>query len=335
MRARLGWALCTALLAPVAIMCGGRAAVDSAGHDGGTGVDGRVLVDSSLFDDVRRTPDCGHIGTVLGGEVYVGAWQYSASQQAFSPAPTCDALHPGNKRITVKDFLLMNEPATNACYFECVNEGICAPPSHDVADPNPLPWDDPHRAGEPAYLDYPTASAFCAWIGGYIPSLAQLLLAAQTDAPTPSVAAMTDAAIGCDGSTTSSQICQQISQMDLSNPNNGLYDVGKVTRDCGPYWHCDLFGDGSEWTRTFVNFTSTEFCSLPDGAPDFVTFGTAQYTTVQFATDVLAALREAQVSGSATMAPGTVDPSTVSYQRGFRCAFDSILGAGTPTTWAD
>jgi formylglycine-generating enzyme required for sulfatase activity len=311
-------------------MCGGTT-INDRGGDGGNGGDDDAISgddggspDSPLWDDVLRIPACGQYLTVPAGNVYVGAWDYNATNPAFTPTTTCDATDPGNRKLSVSDFALMQLPATNLCYEECVKEGACAAPTHDIADPNPLPWTDATRANEPVYVDHDTAQAFCVWLGGSLPTLAQLLRATQGDAVEPGVAAMTAAAIQCqEHPDPNSQICGQLASMDLTNPHNALYPVGQVAMDVGPFGHQDLYGEGFEWTNTFAYFTDSKFCSLASGAPDYGNFAEApQFCALQWA-----ALVDENLEGStAPLQPGNADPSASGYQYTLRCAFP--LGVG-------
>jgi hypothetical protein len=203
---------------------------------------------------------------------------------------------------------------------------------HDIADPDPRPWTDAHRGQEPVYVDHTSAATFCAWIGGYLPSLAQTLRSAQGDALKPSVGAMNDGTIACDGQPpTSSQLCGQIADMNLNVATNGLYPVGQVAADVGPFGDKDLFGEGFEGTRTFADFRDPRFCALVDGAPDYVTFETDQFSAVQFATlEQTALLGLDRGSPVEVIAPGNTDPSTDNYATTFRCAFDWAPGIGQP-----
>ncbi len=324
------------------LMCGGRTSDsdDGGGNPSGSGGTEGGDLDANLRSDVYAWPSCSDIPMVPAGEAYVGAWQIGATKpRSFAPSSQCDITHPGSKRLSVQTFWLMDEPATNACYWECFNQGACTPPTHDISDPDPRPWTDPHRAQEPVYVDHTMAAAFCAWIGGYLPSLAQLARAAQGDAPKPGVGTMTDATIACDQTPDAgTQLCGQLASMDLTNPANALYPVGQVAVDVGPFGHHDLFGEGLEWTRTFADFEDPKFCALADGAPDYVSFagdafspGVNQFSAVQFATLEKAALRQLDEGASSQLAiPGDADPSTANYTTTFRCAFDSLGGAGKP-----
>ena len=305
-------------------MCGGEVSTANGGDGGNSGDDGGVdgggSPDGPLWDDVLRVPDCGQFAVVPGGEVYVGAWSWDAASGTYSPTTTCDEMNPGNKVLTVASFSLMDEPVTNVCYEECVKRGMCTAPTHDIADPNPLLWDDPSRASEPVYVDHDTAQSFCVWLGGHLPSIAQVQRASQGDMKVPSVPAMTAAAINCfEHPDPNSQICGQITQMNLSNMQ-GLYPVGQVAMDVGPYGHHDLYGEGYSWTESYGDFTEPKFCALQNGAPDYVTFDEyPQFAQIQWAVEEYGTFQGFRQ----TMNPGDVDPTSVTYQYSFRCAFDN------------
>jgi formylglycine-generating enzyme required for sulfatase activity len=307
-------------------MCGGHVIGAESTKDGGNGGDDSATddggaMDGPLWDDVLRVPDCGQFATVPGGDVYVGAWAWSASNGAFTPTTTCDVMNPGNRVLKVNDFSLMDLPVTNVCYSECVKRGMCTAPMHSIGDPDPRVWSDPGRSDDPVYVDHDTAQNFCVWLGGYLPSVAQILRASQGDAKVVSVAAMTAAAINCfQHPDPMSQICGQIASMALSNPSNGLYPVGQVALDVGPYGHHDLFGEGFSWTKSFDNFEDPTFCATTDGTLDPVNFGNStQFSVIQWGTLEQAAF----VGNRQTINPGAVDPTDVNYQFSFRCAFDN------------
>ena len=174
-------------------------------------------------------------------------------------------------------------------------------------------------------MSHDVAETFCKWMGGYIPSLAQLLRATQGDGAKPGVAALTDAAIACFlHPDPTSQLCGQLAAMDLTNPANGLYPVGRVQADVGDAGVQDVHGEGYEWTRTVANFMDPNFCALSDGATDYVTFGDAgQFAVVQWATLESNALSYAGQGQQVAMSPGDLDPSKVTYQLTVRCAFDT------------
>jgi formylglycine-generating enzyme required for sulfatase activity len=300
-------------------MCGGEVSNGETNEDGGSGAYADGPADAPAGDDVRRLPACGQFVPVPGGYVYVGAWLWVGGN--IQPATTCDLADPGNRGLDVDSFSLMDLPVTNSCYQECVRQGACVTPTHDVSDPNPLVWDDPSRANEPAYVDHGTAQTFCTWLGGYLPSMAQVLRASQGMTELPSVGAMTAAAVDCFMHPDRvSPTCAQIASMNLANPANGLYPVGQVALDVGPYGHHDLFGEGYSWTRSFVDFTSPKFCALMDGDPDYVTFAEEP----QFAAPQWATLEQATFAEDLpTINPGDVAPTDVSYQFSFRCAIDN------------
>ena len=321
------------LLALASAACGGRTNEDSPADgacpqcngppDGGTPLDDGAALDAPWMDDRWADPSCGQVSLVPAGNALVGAWDFVTVNQAFAPHTACSVVDLGNKKLSVHQFSLMSLPATNLCYSECVKRGACTAPVHDINDPDPRPWDDQTRGGEPVYVDHTQSETLCAWLGGRLPTLAELVRAAQGDGHVPGVAAMTAAAIMCAQSPSpGSQICGQIKQMDFFNGTNPrLYDVGQIAMDTGPFGQRDLFGSVVEWTGT--QFDQAKFCALADGAPDFETFpqqpmaGGPQHVALGFATQVQATIRDSSPYVGVPMAAD----GTVAYYLGFRCAF--------------
>lgn len=289
--------------------------------------DGGISFDAARLGDVWSQPACGEITPVLAGDAYVGAWQFDTGSKSFKLVP-CDAppgVGPeiGVKRFHVRTFALMSNPATNLCYSECVKRGACSPPEHDINDPDARDWLDDHRAAQPVYVDHLSAAKFCTWLGGRLPTWAEMVRAAQGDAQKPGVAALTDAAINCALSPDGSAICAQISQMDVitGSPKPQLYPVHTVTTDIGPYGHHDLFGTVA-WSQSYL--TDQAFCGVADGAGDFKTFPQTdpthpQFFAVEFAGAVLRAVKHPD---QRILTGGLSAESTVAYYLGFRCAFD-------------
>jgi formylglycine-generating enzyme required for sulfatase activity len=240
--------------------------------------------------------------------------------------PSVSQEDAGSRRLFVPEFWLQETPVTNALYGLCVRDSACPPPERDVADPNTLPWDDDSRVDLPVYVRKANAEAYCAWAGGRLPSLAELVRAAQGDAATPGVAAMTSATIACASGVSQDPICGQLALMNYEQaPPPPLYRVGAVPLDIGPSLHRDLFGSTQEWTRTQGGSAADgngQFCALADGAPDFVTFPSDEpyFDVVGFATPIADAVRS---PGSAKSVFHLMLDGTVGYNVGFRCAFDA------------
>lgn len=313
-------------LAFLLVACGGRSSNEVGGGDGGVendASDAGSWPDAPWLQDNWSAPACGQISVVPEGVAWVGAWSFDG-KQTFSPTE-CNAANDllGAKRLHVPQFFMMTLPATNLCYQECVKRGTCTAPVHDINDPDPRDWTDQHRLNEPVYVDHTQADTFCKWLGGRLPTLAELARAAQGDTKSPGVAAMTQAAIDCHANPNpESQICGQLAQMDFffSAQKPRLYDVGQITQDVGPFSHHDLFGSVVEWTQTFLD--PTKFCALQDGAQDFVTFPQVdpahpQHVGLQFASKIERSI----AYPSDPFQPGMADDATVAYYLGFRCAF--------------
>jgi formylglycine-generating enzyme required for sulfatase activity len=315
--------LTTALLAGVFCLgCGGAT----------TAVD---AVDAGQAD-VGRNP-AEDVGTVLGvpsGDTYVGNWIFDAAARKFLRPSVCgftpQLKELGNKRLSVPAFLLQETPVTNLLYSICVARGACTPPDHDIADPNSLAWDDPARADLPVYARYEQAEAYCRWARGRLPSMAELIRAAQGDVAQPGVKALTQAAIDCfgpgaTGDTGTQPICGQIKLMDFqSGSYPPLSRVRGLDLDQGPFGHFDVFGSVYEWTRSYINgIPGEQFCALADGSKDFVTFPQEAgyprtHLIVKFAIPMLRALEGVNFASGFRAAQDYMNR----YYIGFRCAFD-------------
>jgi formylglycine-generating enzyme required for sulfatase activity len=303
-----------------AASCGGRS--DARGADGGNGTsdDGGTWTDAPWLDDAWRAPACAQITPVPTGDAIVGAWSFDGS--GFRRELACDPQGSmnGSRKLAVPAFFLMVQPATNACYAECVSRGACTAPAHDINDPDPRSWNDDHRASQPVYVDHGQAEGFCRWLGGRLPSWAELVRAAQSDAQTLGVAALTKVAVDCALNASGSQLCAQVAQMDFfGGARPLLYPVGQIALDSGPFGHRDLFGSVVEWTSTY--FRQDAFCALSDGDSDFGTFAQSnpahpQHLGLQFASAEARAIRS-----HSAFTVGLAADATVAYYLGFRCAF--------------
>jgi len=217
----------------------------------------------------------------------------------------------------VPRFHLDPTPTTNRDYGTCVAEGPCTAPEGDIADPDPRAWNDPERQDIPVLVSQRQAETYCQWIGGRLPSWAELARAAQADAALPGVAALTNAAIDCYGRGSGDpMVCRQLDQMNTAQvPHPKLYRVNVVELDQGPYGHRDLFGFAQR-TRSYPG--SDAFCDVPDGSQDFVTTdrNATQHIVVQFAVGVIHAVK----AGGFLF--GLLDDSSSVYPVTFRCAYD-------------
>lgn len=319
--------LLLALVAGLAGGCGGHAR---------QGPEPANVDDGGPPDAADASPDASDnvwVGTVKGvpaGDAFVGGWIFDAAAQRFRRPKGCNDVvgeREANRKLSVARFWLQETPVTNGLYAICFSAGACSAPEHDIADPNPKSWDDPARIELPVYVRHDQAEDYCRWAHGRLPTLAELTRATQGDAEIPGIPALTQAAIDCGssmpGEAPTAPICEQLQLLNyFQTPPPPLYRTNAFELDRGPYGHADLFGSVWEWTQTWGGFPSDDFCALPDGSPDFVTFDPEherdQSVVLSFATYLIDAVR----SGHAR--PVRVFPNaTAEYIVGFRCAFDS------------
>ena len=321
-----------ALVVAIAPGCGGRTHQTPAIFEDAGAVDAT----SDGSSDANRDDWVGRVFGIPAGEVFVGSWTFDPSIQRFRrPAGCKDHAqvtgedYGANRKLAVQQFWLQETPVTTDLYSICVSAGACTVPEHDIADPNPASWDDPSRFELPVYVRHDQAEGYCQWAKGRLPTLAELSRAAQGDAEIPGVAALTQAVIDCanDAAEDAEQpaICAQLQLMNyFQTPSPSLYRTNGVELDQGPYGHADLFGSVWEWTQTLGGFASDpEFCALPDGSPDFVTFDRKheydQSDVLNFATPLLEGVRRG------VTLPARIElNATTRYNIGFRCAFDSM-----------
>lgn len=294
------------------------------GDDAGTDVhDGSP---EASLDDVWMDPACGTIDRIPPGQVRVGTWSYEPTTKTFTLPDTCSVVEMvGNRVLSLSEFWLDTLPTTNLCYSECVKRGVCTPPEHDRADPDPHSWLDDEKAGKPVYVTHEQAATFCAWRGGYLPSLAQLARAAQGDGDIPGVAALTEDAIRChEDEGADEEACRLVELITI--PPSEPYPVGRADYDLGPFGTRDIHGSVTEWTRTYYVAGSAEFCALSDGSPDFVSFApsdgsNSQYVVVGYAANIQHALTHP----FRRFRHGLWSAAEARYDVGFRCAYGAAL----------
>ncbi|CAN5805137.1 hypothetical protein BH09MYX1_BH09MYX1_63890 [soil metagenome] len=248
------------ILAALACGCGGRV-------DPIAGTDAGFDPDSSTILLPREA--CGEVLAVPGGSVFFG--EFTQAGESYTPRG-CGVLGGGaipNKLLTVQTFGLMRTPVTNGCYAECVKAGSCSEPA-----PSSVDWRSFDRRAFPVgKISFAQAQTFCAWAGGRLPTIAQATRAAQGGVAFPGVKAMTEARIACQKNAAARPDCARFESMTLfgPSPDHTNFAVDTLATDTGPFGHRDVAAMGA-WTRTYFGqyLLDGGYCSLPDGAPDFV-----------------------------------------------------------------
>jgi serine/threonine protein kinase len=151
--------------------------------------------------------------------------------------------------VYLDTFWIQITEVTNSMYRACVNDGVCSPPSETSSR-----TDKDYHENE-SYNDYPVinvtykaADAYCAWVGGRLPTEAEWEKAARgTDGrlfPWGNNDIQDNFANLCDANCT-----------NLDTPEFGLNDgyadvapVGSFPAGTSPYGALDMAGNVLEWT---------------------------------------------------------------------------------------
>ncbi|CAN5519372.1 hypothetical protein BH09MYX1_BH09MYX1_00940 [soil metagenome] len=298
-----------AILATLAFGCGGRV-------DPIDGMDAGFDPDSSTILLPREA--CGEVLAVPGGQVFFG--EFAQAQDSYLPA-TCGSLGVGgtpNKALTVQTFGLMRTPVTNGCYAECVKAGSCSEPA-----PSSVDWRSVDRRAFPVgKVSFAQAQTFCAWAGGRLPTIVQATRAAQGGVAFPGVKAMTEARIACQKNFVARPDCARFESMTLfgPSPDHTNFAVDTLATDTAPFGHRDVAAMGV-WTRSYLGgsyLADGGYCSLPDGAPDFVS-GPREAESFAIAIAEFQSTLLTPTSGFSGPVGST--ESMISARVGVRCAF--------------
>jgi formylglycine-generating enzyme required for sulfatase activity len=264
--------------------------------------------------------DCAPPLLVPEGRAWLGSMRWRGGKLV---TVGCDAPNATvTLRLVVPDFFLDQDEVTNACYRLCVDAGACASPLvvPRTGDVEPWPhWEEASMRQVPAQrLDGAMAEAFCAWRGGRLPSLAELIRAEHGQAVAVVNSALTELWLVC-AQEPEPQECGEIWDRVYSWPS----PVRSWNLDQGPFGHFDLAGSVVELTRTGLPATVEEqeaLCTIPLDATDPGSFGSGE--RVGFAT--AGHLLTSPIEGD-TVAPlvqGSVDGTGV--KGGVRCAYDPL-----------
>jgi hypothetical protein len=276
---------------------------------------------------VRRLPECGDILPVPDGDVYVGGWSVQAGMPHVVPQTMCGQgqlqEYAGNRKLHVGAHWLMADVVSTDCYAQCYAAGACTAPVPDSNDPVQIPWD--HRMQTSVWGDYYQATAFCGWMGGRLPTVAELARAAQGDAQTYGIAAVTTAAFSC-GADPTPEVCGAIQVANLNVPMGSVFALGSTRpEDTGPFGHRALALGPAEWTDSQCGWVDASFCALADGTADpDPTSVVGPRCSVQFSTELARIAMSTTIPTSAQLQTDLGDraPSSSNYRQGYRCAFD-------------
>ncbi|MBI4705620.1 MAG: SUMF1/EgtB/PvdO family nonheme iron enzyme [Deltaproteobacteria bacterium] len=314
-----------AAAAALAAACGGRTELSAAGAaaDACDGTAEELELPAGVAPPLAG---CSAPLPVPRGKAWIGSFRFDA-QGRLSPIDACEP--PWHqvvaRRVVVRGFFVDRDEVANACYRHCVEAGWCAPPPEFPELPHvPGPWTDPALQDHPVHADFARAAILCAWRGGRLPTLAELVRASHGDEPSVCKPELLRAWVDCFWSSFESAGCQA-----LERRATGFEPIRSYAADIGPFGHYDLFGARDEISATRAPSTAAEagaLCALDNDMPDPKSLGTSTIS-VQFGPAmglyISQWLIEDPEGGSISNAQ--VDPfDELPELRGFRCAYDPV-----------
>jgi hypothetical protein len=225
-----------------------------------------LMVEEHRRLEYRFVAECSEPRWVDGGLAYVG--QFTERDSEFDQGLEPFFGNVPSMLFRVDGFYLEQDEASIDCYDRCIAVGACPARTYDPDD-NRLP----------ASVTVEGASAFCAFRGGRLPTLAELSRASHPD----------EIAVGDPELVRQYMECGRlgVNEEGFTDPNcdwllarNPLValpvqPVGSEPRDTGPYGHRDLFGAQIEVTssRGFPLLPAYDHATFPPPA-DPGSFGT-------------------------------------------------------------
>jgi formylglycine-generating enzyme required for sulfatase activity len=199
-------------------------------------------------------------------------------------APDCEdadtwTWRVGMQRFRVDDVFLDELEVSNACVAACVDDGACdAPPTGEDWPA----WEAPENADYAAAVPVALAEQLCAWRGGRLPTLLELIRASHGDVRHVAKPELYDSVVDCllspDGFSPECHALHDHFDRGGRPVGNAPADpVGSLPADRGPHGHHDLFGGRGEWTASYYIGGGNPACDHARDAPDPGSFGPEEH----------------------------------------------------------
>jgi formylglycine-generating enzyme required for sulfatase activity len=213
--------------------------------------DGDSDIDTDADTDADKDTDANSDSIVTWVSIPGGTFQMGSTTGGSNEEPV--------HSVTVPSFEMTQSEVTVSQYRACVNASACKVPGSGKSHDN---WGVDGRGNHPVNrVDWYRAVAFCAWVGGRLPSESEWEYAASNGAredkyPWGDEKPSCDYAVMCDAANMNVSGCGNGFTMDVcskpaGNTSHGLCDMsGNVWEWIQDWYHLDYEGapvDGSAW----------------------------------------------------------------------------------------
>jgi len=231
--------------------------------DAGARMDAPVIDSGDATCGAGSACDCRAALPVPAGTFWVG-WGNPGAPYPESPA----------RQVTItRDYWMGTYEVTAGCYARCIDDGTCAPPEVEPFIPMregwdlpPAYWDVPAFAHRPiSFVDYPNANAYCAWLGGRLPTSAEWekMTRGEDGRGYPWDSAPANPRDPYPrGRSPRPDFARAHDPQEPRERVTMLLEVGSLPLGRGPYGHFEVIGNVNEWV---VDWLAIPFWG-PEGA---------------------------------------------------------------------